>query len=242
MHATKFALLLVLMKTLVANIEAGHLKCECNDSLQLVRACMNRFTRRQDTLGKILHDTLFHAENYLKKGQPGAESNWLYDLQERPLTRDIVEAKARLPRILGQQSFLLVVDTIESYQSYEPAVRAGFSGFSDAITRLSADPDLKNIGLRMFVPTEVFEDIKFESPQKARNLSVFLQWSSYDLLKFVTIRHLDMLKDNEQLVDSRVLAECGDLVHRISYHRKTREFPLRRSFSATGTRTASCQQ
>ncbi len=99
-----------------------------------------------------------------------------------------------LPRILGNRKVLIIFDTLESYEIHTDPMKQGLRGIITAIIELLSDARLHQVGVRFFIPAEVYEDAAREIPAKVAGSTVFLKWASADLIAMLTRRYFVMLE------------------------------------------------
>jgi hypothetical protein len=90
-------------------------------------------------------------------------------------------------------------------------MRQGLQGIIIAIIEALSDARFQQVGVRFFIPAEVYEDVAREIPAKISGSTVFLRWSSTDLIAMLTRRYLAML-ERTSLVDVRQLDALRGLI------------------------------
>jgi len=112
--------------------------------------------------------------------EPISIYNALVTMTDNPMFKSAVLA---IPRALRSESLMIVFDTLESYKVYSHSMKQGLVGIIDSILGVVKDPSLSQIGVRFFIPAEIFEDLSISAPGKIGGNTVFLRWRFSDLLE-----------------------------------------------------------
>lgn len=99
----------------------------------------------------------------------------------------------------NRKTLLLVLDSLESYRIHDSAIRDALRGIV-AATRSFARR-FTGIGLRLFMPAEIYSDVAADMPGKVRDSSRFLRWQAQDLFLMIALRYVDFL-DKHGLIDA----------------------------------------
>jgi len=157
--------------------------------------------RYQDAdMGPLLH-RLFQ-EAMLQSGLgPAAIFGYL---QERLNDNGFKSAINAISETLGTSRILIVLDTIESYRIHEQSMVEGLRGVVGAIIGLLSEDKLRSVGIRFFIPAEIFDQVAAEIPAKIVANTVFLRWRTGDLIRMLAKRYITVLKTQQLLQDGAI--------------------------------------
>lgn len=151
------------------------------------------------------------------------------DLQYRCETVEFKQALSLIQNIMGDKKILIVLDTLESYRIYSDSMNQGLRGIIEEILNILRDRDLSNIGIRFFMPAEIYEDISAEIPAKTKGSTVFLRWQFSYLVAMLSKRFIDMLKRTDS-VDKYLIERLDELVNDALKGTAKEKRALRKSF------------
>lgn len=199
----RYALRLLIAKTMVEN--ASKLELSDEDALTGVKELLEAKGYLNVELGTILHQVFDEAMRAIAPGDSDlvAAMSQLQSNSNIPALRTFLD---KLPQLLPSKRILIILDTLESYRTHELEIRDAFKGILSAVNGAMAEDRLHQVGLRLFIPAEIFEDVSREIPAKADSNTMFLRWQSGDLFAMLARRYLNMLKRTSSIGDSEASA------------------------------------
>jgi hypothetical protein len=161
------------------------------------------------SIGSLLHQTFEKALQQASGSGPAAAYGAIMKLMEEP---EFIIAMKNVPSALGKHRLLIIFDTIESYKIYHDAMLKGLRGVVAALVAVMTSTWYSWVGIRFFLPAEVFEDVASEIPSKVIGSTVFLRWETGDLMRLVSRRWVSML-ERTKLMQPVGLANVNRLVN-----------------------------
>lgn len=118
-------------------------------------------------------------------------------LRERLADNDFRQCLSDIPYLVGKRSMLVIFDTLESYDIHTRPMREALRGVIGAVASVTARPYFNAIGIRYFLPAEIYEELAQDMPAKIADRSIFLRWRTGDLLAMLAARYCEMLVRTE---------------------------------------------
>jgi hypothetical protein len=147
-------------------------------------------------IGEILTDTFRSV--MAKSGEHEIEIGELYSsLHALRSSKEFKKILNHVPSILSAKRILIAIDTIESYKIYKEGMIQGLRGIVESVNGILTDDNFRRVGIRFFVPAEIFEDVCREIPAKTMPNTVFLIWRAGDLFTMMSLRYLEMMERNK---------------------------------------------
>lgn len=163
-----------------------------NEAANSIRRFLAAKGFRNQSIGTILLTLAASATTRLDAGADALEIlGALLRLAEEPT---YLLCKRDIAQLIHRERVLIILDSLESYKIHNYAMKQGLQGIVKAIKEVTADPDLQQIGIRLFTPAEIYEDVAQEIPAKVGSSTVFLRWKFGDLLWMLSTRYYAMLE------------------------------------------------
>jgi GTPase SAR1 family protein len=202
-----WALPVAAMQTIL--LQDVHQHAEISDSINHLRQYIDSLSeqiRIESHIGILLNSTFQRAK---LESQKDNIDNYLLNLSNTPSFLNAIE---HLAIITKKHPVLLVFDTLESYEVFNPIMIEGLKGIIEAINTFLTDPAMTGVSIKFFLPAEIYEQVMYSFPGKVQSRTVMLQWKSADLIAMLSKRYLSILKHAE-LITSTELVRLEDLVN-----------------------------